>query len=48
MLEAVVGLPNQLFYKTGISTYIWIISNHKPDYRKGKVQLINAVDFSKK
>lgn len=48
MLEAVVALPNQLFYNTGISTYIWIISNHKPDYRKGKVQLINAVDFSKK
>jgi type I restriction enzyme M protein len=48
MLEAIVALPNQLFYNTGISTYIWIISNHKPKKRKGKVQLINAVDFFKK
>lgn len=48
LLEAVVALPNQLFYNTGISTYIWIISNHKPAKRKGKVQLINAVDFYKK
>jgi type I restriction enzyme M protein len=37
-----------LFYNTGISTYIWIISNHKAKERKGKVQLINAVAFSKK
>jgi type I restriction enzyme M protein len=48
LLEAVIALPNQLFYNTGISTYIWVISNHKPQERKGKVQLINAVDFSKK
>lgn len=48
LLEAVIALPNQLFYNTGISTYIWVISNHKPDNRKGKVQLINAVDFFKK
>ncbi len=48
MLEAVIALPNQLFYNTGISTYIWIISNHKPASRKGKVQLINAVEFFKK
>jgi type I restriction enzyme M protein len=48
LLEAVIALPNQLFYNTGISTYIWIISNKKPKERKGKVQLINAVDFSKK
>lgn len=48
LLEAVIALPNQLFYNTGISTYIWIISNHKPDIRKGKVQLINAVDYCKK
>jgi type I restriction enzyme M protein len=47
-LEAVIALPNQLFYNTGISTYIWVISNHKPSNRKGKVQLINGVDFSKK
>ena len=48
LLEAVVALPNQLFYNTGISTYIWILSNHKEKQRKGKVQLINAVDFYKK
>lgn len=48
LLEAIIALPNQLFYNTGISTYIWIISNNKPNQRKGKVQLINAVDFFKK
>ncbi|TXC78768.1 type I restriction-modification system subunit M [Luteibaculum oceani] len=48
LLEAIVALPNQLFYNTGISTYIWILSNHKPKERQGKVQLINAVDFYKK
>jgi type I restriction enzyme M protein len=48
LLEAVIALPNQLFYNTGISTYIWIISNKKPAERKGRVQLINAIDFSKK
>lgn len=47
-LEAVIALPNQLFYNTGISTYVWVISNHKPKERKGKVQLINGVDFFKK
>lgn len=41
-LEAVIGLPDQLFYNTGISTYIWILSNRKPPKRKGKVQLIDA------
>lgn len=48
LLEAIVALPNQLFYNTGISTYIWILSNHKSEKRKGKVQLINAVDLFKK
>lgn len=48
LLEAVIALPNQLFYNTGISTYVWVISNKKPTERKGKVQLINAIDFSKK
>lgn len=48
LLEAVIALPNQLFYNTGISTYIWIISNHKSAERRGKVQLINAIDFYKK
>src|SRR5205823_8481627 len=44
-LEAIVGLPDQLFYNTGISTYIWVVTNRKPKERKGKVQLINAVDL---
>ncbi len=48
MLESIIALPNQLFYNTGISTYIWIISNNKPSLRKGKVLLINGVDFFKK
>jgi len=41
-LEAIVALPDQLFYNTGISTYIWIVNNKKDDERKGYVQLINA------
>lgn len=41
-LEAVVALPDQLFYNTGISTYIWILTNHKEPRRTGKVQLIDA------
>jgi type I restriction enzyme M protein len=41
-LEAVIALPDQLFYNTGISTYVWILSNHKSPARKGKIQLINA------
>lgn len=48
LLEAIVALPNQLFYNTGISTYVWILSNNKVKERQGKVQLINAVDFYKK
>jgi type I restriction enzyme M protein len=40
-LEAVIALPDQLFYNTGISTYVWILSNHKSPERKGKIQLIN-------
>lgn len=42
MLEAIVALPNDLFYNTGIATYIWVLSNHKKADRKGKVQLIDA------
>ena len=42
LLEAIVGLPTDMFYNTGISTYIWIISNRKPAARQGKVQLIDA------
>ena len=41
-LEAIIALPNDLFYNTGIGTYIWVLSNHKEALRKGKVQLINA------
>ena len=41
-LEAIVGLPDQLFYNTGIYTYIWIVTNNKSKERKGKVQLIDA------
>ncbi len=41
-LEAVVAMPDQLFYNTGISTYVWIVTNHKSKERKGKIQLINA------
>jgi type I restriction enzyme M protein len=44
-LEAVVALPDQLFYNTGISTYIWILTNRKETRRKGKVQLIDARRF---
>ena len=42
LLEAIVQLPNNLFYNTGIITYIWLLSNNKPEARKGKVQLIDA------
>lgn len=45
LLEAVVALPDQLFYNTGISTYFWIASNKKTEQRKGKVQLVDARDF---
>ncbi|WP_417779585.1 type I restriction-modification system subunit M [Stutzerimonas xanthomarina] len=41
-LEAIIALPNDLFYNTGIGTYIWVLSNHKDPLRKGKVQLIDA------
>jgi type I restriction enzyme M protein len=44
-LEAIVALPDQLFYNTGISTYIWVVSNRKEQARRGKVQLINASSF---
>ena len=41
-LEAIVAMPNDMFFNTGIATYIWILSNNKEQHRKGKVQLINA------
>jgi len=48
LVEAIIGLPTDMFYNTGISTYIWIVSNRKPDQRKGKVQLIDASSFWQK
>jgi type I restriction enzyme M protein len=47
-LEAIIALPDQLFYNTGISTYIWILSNRKTSERKNEVQLIDARKFYKK
>lgn len=44
LLEAIVALPTDMFHNTGIATYIWLLNNHKPAERKGKVQLINATD----
>jgi type I restriction enzyme M protein len=48
LVEAIIGLPTDMFYNTGISTYIWILSNRKPQERKGKVQLIDASNFWQK
>jgi type I restriction enzyme M protein len=47
-LEAIIGLPDQLFYNTGISTYIWILTNRKRRERQGKMQLVNAVSLFRK
>ena len=44
-LEAIVGMPDQLFYNTGIATFVWVVTNRKPRNRKGKVQLIDATGF---
>ena len=44
LVEAIVALPTDMFYNTGIATYVWVLSNHKPAERKGKVQLINATE----
>ena len=48
LVEAIIGLPTDMFYNTGISTYVWIVSNRKPAARKGKVQLIDASAFWQK
>jgi type I restriction enzyme M protein len=48
LAEAIVGLPTDMFYNTGISTYVWIVSNRKPANRSGKVQLIDASGFFQK
>lgn len=45
LLETIIALPNDIFFNTGISTYIWILTNRKSQARKGKVQLINAADL---
>lgn len=47
-LEAIVALPNQLFYNTGINTYIWVLCNRKKPSRRGNVKLVNAVEFYEK
>ena len=41
-VEAIVALPTEIFFRTGIGTYLWILSNKKPDHRRGMVQFINA------
>jgi type I restriction enzyme M protein len=45
LLEALIALPEQLFYNTGIATYVWVVTNRKAPVRKGKVQLIDATSF---
>ncbi|MDC7700300.1 type I restriction-modification system subunit M [Vogesella indigofera] len=47
-LEAIIQLPNNLFYNTGITTYVWVLSNNKAENRKGKVQLIDASNLYQK
>ncbi|MEA3311199.1 MAG: class I SAM-dependent DNA methyltransferase [candidate division WOR-3 bacterium] len=44
-LEAIVALPLNMFYNTGIATYIWVLSNRKPEHRRGKVQLVDATKW---
>lgn len=48
LVEAIIGLPTDMFYNTGISTYVWVVSNRKPAVRKGKLQLIDASSFWQK
>ncbi|KQS91925.1 class I SAM-dependent DNA methyltransferase [Chryseobacterium sp. Leaf394] len=48
LLDVIIQLPNNIFYNTGITTYIWILSNNKPANRKGKVQLIDASEMYQK
>lgn len=48
LVEAIIGLPTDMFYNTGISTYVWILSNRKPEPRKGLVQLIDVSSFWQK
>lgn len=48
LVEAIVGLPKDMFYNTGIATYIWLLDNEKPAERRGKIQLIDGTEFYKK
>lgn len=48
LLDVIIQLPNNIFYNTGITTYIWILTNNKPNQRKGKVQLIDASEMYQK
>ncbi|MBN8481710.1 MAG: SAM-dependent DNA methyltransferase [Xanthomonadales bacterium] len=48
LVEAIIGLPTDMFYNTGIATYVWIVSNKKPAARRGKLQLIDASHFWQK
>ncbi|TCR81530.1 class I SAM-dependent DNA methyltransferase [Rhizobium sp. BK376] len=48
LLEAIIALPTDMFYNTGISTYVWVLSNRKPVHRKGKTQLIDGSSFWQK
>ncbi len=47
MLEGIIAMPTDLFYNTGIATYIWVLTNRKSKEREGKIQLVNGVDFYK-
>jgi type I restriction enzyme M protein len=47
-LETIIGLPLDMFYNTGIATYIWVLSNRKPEHRRGQVQLIDATSYYRK
>ena len=44
-LEAIVALPLNIFYNTGIATYVWVLTNRKPEHRRGRVQLIDATQW---
>ncbi|MDR3688049.1 MAG: class I SAM-dependent DNA methyltransferase [Fimbriimonas sp.] len=46
-LEAIIALPLNMFYNTGIATYIWVLTNRKPEHRRGKVQLVDATQWFK-
>lgn len=45
LLEGIIGLPTDMFYNTGIATYIWVLTNRKEEKRKGKIQLVNATNY---